>query len=76
MPWISTEIWEHLQSTLHGLQERNDRLMESIATGQKLRMPAAPIVRDETPRVLEPSSGYFDTKPVPIITNKTGGTTQ
>jgi hypothetical protein len=42
------------------LQERNDRLTEAISQPTA----AAPVVMPRTPIVVEPGSGWWDTKPV------------
>ena len=77
--WIPRPIWEHLEATLLGLQERNDRLTEALAQkdgGTRLALPQ-PKREPLPPRTLEKIPGYFDTKPIPVVPpNKTGGTTQ
>lgn len=74
--WIDREVWEHMQATMKGLQERNDRLTEALALkeGQRLALPR-PEQNPFVPHELEKIPGYFDTKPIPIVTN-TGGTKQ
>ena len=61
---------------MKGLQERNDRLTESLAMkeGNRVVLPQ-PERKFVAPQSLERIPGYFDTKPIPVVTT-TGGTKQ
>jgi hypothetical protein len=75
--WIPRTVWEHLKATMNGLQERNDRLTEALAreNGAKALVLPQPERKFIPPQALERSPGYFDTKPIPVVTtNKPGGT--
>ena len=76
--WIPRKVWEHLQSTMNGLQERNDRLTEALARkegGVVVDLPR-PAPHESFVRPLESIGGYFDVKKpaiVPEPKTSTGG---
>lgn len=60
LPFVSREAYELALRQIAALQERNDRLVEAVSRTEA----NAPVLLPHQPQELEPSSGWWDKKPV------------